>query len=871
MDKPEQIGAWALRLLSVFVIAPILSAQQGRYELPADQRTGAIKRILVLAHSHLDIGFTLPPDQVARDYKDNIDTAIRLARDNADFRWTIESTWMLAEWLRRTDDEQQVAELAGMLKTGRIALGAAFGNMHSGLIGGEEMNRMVYLAESFRRRFGIRAEVAYQNDVPGFSWAYPRMLANSGVKYLITGLNLFIGGGNSLGVSQTPFYWVGPDGSRVLTFFTYDSYVEGNRWKLRSGIPIEEIERTVARRLAWLERNGYRYDTYPLMHSPGDNSDPMGAYQTLLRVREWNSKHSDLEMRMGTAEEFFSYINQQYSQNLTEARGDAAGHWELVKLGAPEVSSRMRESSNLLPAAESLATITALMRGTPFPKFDFAEAWRELLTYHEHTAGAGAGWPGYYTRWQTDWSNAAHYSAAMSGYSNTRQLFDKAIARFVGSSPILDPARKSSDTEATVLVFNGLSWPRGGPVEVSRLPRALEGPLEVVDGVSGRVLPCEDVPNTNRRVLFHSPPVPSMGYRLYTIRKSDRRVSLKDDSAPIEVRWNERGWISSLRDTRTGVEIAGSSTESPFGGLLVAAGNSESVRKYTLHAGNATAPVVSDGPVTRRVEVHRKDSPLRRTVVTLYRGANYADLAFDLDMRAISGGSLRYGIALPINSKQAWIDGAGMVYRVPQDILPGGGAPQYTPQHFVHYRLNQRHGVTLANRDAYLVKPDYLWLVASEGLVTKTRDEGTQTLFRTEPRGSNVQTFRFRVAVQGDNKAAWKRLGAELNLPLDATVIPKTALPPERSFLSANSAAVQVIAFKPSDFQPGWFVIRVQEIGGERAENVHLDTPFRVSEAVFANTVETPTGQKADLSHVTLAPWQTVTILVRLETLISTP
>ncbi len=81
-----------------------LAAQESKYELPADQRTGSIKRILVLTHSHLDIGFTRPPDEVARDYKENIDEAIRLTRENPEFRWTIEEAWMLEEWLRRTDD-----------------------------------------------------------------------------------------------------------------------------------------------------------------------------------------------------------------------------------------------------------------------------------------------------------------------------------------------------------------------------------------------------------------------------------------------------------------------------------------------------------------------------------------------------------------------------------------------------------------------------------------------------------------------------------------------------------------------------------------------------------------------------------------------
>jgi alpha-mannosidase len=212
-----------------------------KYELPPEQRTGGIKRIYVVCHSHLDIGFTRPPDEVARDYKDNIDAAIRLTRENKDFRWTIESAWMLEEWLRRTDDEALIAELGQMLRDGRMGFGVAFANMHSGLMGAEESNRLVYLGEKFRRKFGLKTAVAFQNDVPGFTWAYPRILAGSGVKRLVTGLNLFIGGGNSLGVSQNPFYWVGPDGSRVLTYFTYDSYMEGYRWKLSGRFPMEEL------------------------------------------------------------------------------------------------------------------------------------------------------------------------------------------------------------------------------------------------------------------------------------------------------------------------------------------------------------------------------------------------------------------------------------------------------------------------------------------------------------------------------------------------------------------------------------------------------------------------------------------------------
>src|SRR3954467_9755704 len=101
----KQSALFALVGLGLFGQTP------SKYELPAEQRTGSIKRILVLPHAHLDIGFTLPPDQVARDYKDSIDAALRLVRENVDFRWTIESTWMLEQWLRRTRDSRLIEEL----------------------------------------------------------------------------------------------------------------------------------------------------------------------------------------------------------------------------------------------------------------------------------------------------------------------------------------------------------------------------------------------------------------------------------------------------------------------------------------------------------------------------------------------------------------------------------------------------------------------------------------------------------------------------------------------------------------------------------------------------------------------------------------
>ncbi|HYO83504.1 MAG TPA: hypothetical protein VES20_19035, partial [Bryobacteraceae bacterium] len=764
-------------------------------------------------------------------------------------------------WLRRTSDQRLIDEFGRYLREGRISVAAAFANMHSGLVGDEEMNRLVYAAEQLRRRFSVPLEVAIQNDVPGFSWAYPRVFVGSGVRYLITGLNLFIGGGNNFGVRHTPFYWRGPDGSRILTFFTYESYVEGHRWNLTRRVPVEELEKTVPRRLAWLERNGYPYDTYLLMASVGDNADPTHAYRVLERMREWNRKHPELPMQMATPEDYFRYVLEKYGDKFQEFAGEASGHWELVKLGSPEVAARMREAAALLPAAEALHHIATLTRDGESPRYDLAEAWRELLVFHEHTAGAGPGWPGYYTRWQTDWSNAAHYAAAMGGYSNTRQLFDKAVARLTGGTGIFDPAQRSTGDEVSLVVFNGLSWSRGGPVEVDKVPAEFaDAPLEVVDRVTGAVLPCEDVPGTSRRVMFFAPGLPAMGYRLFALRRStvDTRPA-REFRTVLEI--DQQGTVQSLRHA-SGIELARHDGERRFGSLLF----SERNTPYKVVAAAASKVSTVAGPVTRRTEIVRDNSALVRTVITAYRDADYVDVSISVNLRSFADKSGRVAIAFPLDtSEEMSADGAGFVYRVRADMLPGGSAAQFSAVSFVHSGPAGAVGRTIAARDSALVMRNGNFLIASQGLRTQTRDEGIQTLERTEPRGSEIQNFRFRISAQPEKPADWKRFGQEFTLPLQASTLRVTDLPAERSFLTVNHPAVVISAFKAAEDKSGWTVIRLQETGGTAASNVQVTSVFRVVEAVYANTVERPTEIQADLSRIQLKPWQTVTILARLE------
>jgi hypothetical protein len=415
--------------------------------------------------------------------------------------------------------------------------------------------------------------------------------------------------------------------------------------------------------------------------------------------------------------------------------------------------------------------------------------------------------------------------------------------------------------QTTLLVFNGLSWTRTGLVEVDHLPAELrEGQLIISDLADGQPVAYEDVPGTHRQIVFPARDVPAAGYKLYSVAKGPAAAA--SGEFPVDVKCDAAGNIVSILDRKSGHEILEEKSERPFGSLWIARGRGG----FQMESGKAEV-TTKEGAVRRRIEIARKGTALPLTIVTTYRDRNYADFRFDVDLSRApdTSGNLQYALALPLpRGQQMFVDGAGFVTRISQDLLPGGGPPRYTPVHFLHLRQATDWGITLANQDSAFVTSDLLFPVATESDTAQTRDEGTQQLFRTEPRGSSVQSFRFRVAVEPEAKWQWERTGEDLNLPLRATLVANAIPPYSRSFFAVDRPEVQIVAFKPAESQPGWYVLRFQEIGGTEVKRARLLTPFEIVEALAGNTVEEAGETRVDLSNLSLKPWETLSCLIRI-------
>jgi alpha-mannosidase len=128
-----------------------------------------------------------------------------------------------------------------------------------------------------------------------------------------------------------------------------------------------------------------------------------------------------------------------------------------------------------------------------------------------------------------------------------------------------------------------------------------------------------------------------------------------------------------------------------------------------------------------------------------------------------------------------------------------------------------------------------------------------------------VQSFHFRIAAQPEDPAQWKRLAAEWNLPLRAEVLGSIPAIAKRGFFEVNDPSVQLLAFKPAEASPAYYVLRFQDNGGKGARGVRLISPFRFIDPVRATTTETATTAKINLADFSLQPWETLTVLTKIQ------
>jgi hypothetical protein len=469
--------------------------------------------VYLFHHSHTDIGYTELQTRVAQNHVEYLDSVIDYCRqtdaypDDAKFRWNIEISWALQNFIR-IRPEADVRALADLIRAGRVELSGLYLNQSDGF-SHEELLRSVDLSREYARTYGFEVRSAMNNDVTGFSWALPQVFAQAGIRYFATGINET----RSRAPLRRPnaFWWESPDGSRIL-HWNGEHYLFGN-YELLLHEPVAKSAPKVGDYLTKLEARGdYPYDiiAFNIGAWTTDNCPPGRGLSDL--VREWNERYVSPRLRLATMSEFFERLEKDYGKSLPVHKLGWPDYWtDGVASTAFETGLNRMTHSDLV-SAEKISALAAeldLAKAFRFPEGQIREAHELAMLYDEHTWGAYNSIDEPQSELaRSQWT--AKSSFAYEAREASRTLLRRgteALARLIGA-----------DGEFEFAVFNPLSWPRTDVVRVT-LPagslREAKGKLRVVDRRMGSGAKFQMLGDDAMLVLAQN--VPSMGYAVFAV------------------------------------------------------------------------------------------------------------------------------------------------------------------------------------------------------------------------------------------------------------------------------------------------------------------------------------------------------------------
>ena len=767
--------------------------------------------IWFLPHSHVDIGYTHPQEEVLRRQWQNIEHGIDLARrtaqypEGARYRWNVEGMWAVDEYLRQAPKEKRKA-LVEAVKKGWIGLDGLYGNELTGLQRGEELFRAS--GENIRDlydRHGLEVSSAMITDVPGYSWGLVPALAHNGIRYFSVGPNHIMAlphQGDRVGYTleawgDRPFWWEDASGHhRVLFWMTAHGYSWFHGANL--GNLSDDNISDVLEHLDELDEKGYPYDVVQLRYTiGGDNGPPDEAMPDF--IRRWNQTHEAPRLRIATTTELFRAFEARYGDQLPTYRGELTPYWEDGAASSARETALNRNTADKLLQAEVL---WAMQDPEAAPVAQFYEAWKHVVLFSEHTWGA-------------------HNSISEPESEFVHELWRGKQAYALEAARLADalleaalPEQNPQDPVEAVEITNTASWPR---TDLVRVPAAWRLRGDIVKNSAGVVIPSQRL--STGELAFVVKDVAPMGSVVVQFHEGARPTVMAKgwisetamSNGLLHLRFDaQTGAISSLRQAGLDRELVDADhhrglNQYFYSGQMAAEPRSNRAARFTM---------LDEGPLVYTVQIESEAPGARRLrqQVRLIDGMDRVDLTNVID-KALVYDKENVRFAFPFNLKDATlrVDLPWMTLRPDEDQLDGANKNYYTVQRFVDLS-DERFGLTWVTLDAPLVElggmvgeawmaeHDRPWikeLGQTELLYSWVMNNSWHTNYKAAQEGEAVFRYTLRTHA-GYDEAAAKRFALEQSQPLLLT----PAAPAEQgkpSFLAVSPwKDVLVTSFRPS-------------------------------------------------------------------------
>ena len=485
------------------------------------------------SNAHIDAAWLWRDKETVEICKNTFTSVLNMMDSRPDFTYT-QSAAAYYDWM-----EQKYPDVFNRIKRrvkdGRWEIvGGMWVEPDCNLPSGESwMHHLLLSKEYFEKKFGVDVKIGWNPDSFGYNWNMPEFYLNAGIDAFITQK---IGWNDTNIFPYRVFWWEGPDGSRILTYFPYDYVNEINN-------PYQLAD--------WTRQFDANTGFTKMMVLFGVGDHGGGPTEEMLDRIE-RLKHLDIypAIEYCSATQYINWLKQQNPAEIPTWKDELYLEFHQGTFTTQANMKQFnRQDEALLTSAEKFGVL-ATTYGRQYDQVLMDDAWKELLfnQFHDILPGSGI---------------RENYIDATEKYEKVEQSGNFELSRSLEA--IESNINTSKLTKGKpIVVFNPMSWVRSDVATVA-LPEGDTNLYSVLDS-KGNIVPSQIIEKglLKRDLIFIAEGVPSVGYRTYELRReqskadvippADASLTLENEYFKVSV-GSDSGWVKSILDKQSGREV----------------------------------------------------------------------------------------------------------------------------------------------------------------------------------------------------------------------------------------------------------------------------------------------------------------------------
>ncbi|HEY6447856.1 MAG TPA: polysaccharide lyase family protein [Acidobacteriaceae bacterium] len=845
--------------------------------------------LFLVPHVHLDVGYSDYQAKVSAIQSRILDEAMDLTAQHRAFRFSTDGEWNLEQFLATRSPEEQQRVVAAIRRQ-QLYVPAESSNLLTGFPTTETLIRSLYPSADFSREHGTPYNYANITDVPSYSWSYASVLAAAGIPYFFAASNndrapvLLLGHLNE----KAPFWWEGPDGGKVLMW--YSRHYE--QMEFLFGLPpvTETGEEMLPVFLEMYDHPSYHASAAIIFGTQVENTDLFPQQAAL--ADEWNAQHAFPHIEYSGFHDALDAIARQFGGDIPTVRGDGGPYWE-DGIGSDALYAAIeRENESRAPSAEKLATISTLVNPRLAVDTKSLDAmWASMVLMDEHT----------WTSWNSVSDPTSREAVEQLRVKDSRATTAAALRDDLLRSSMASLADSIAAGVNSLIVFNPLNWQRDGEVTID-----LDHGMEIADRSTGQSVPylvLSEGPNFNR-VEFTAKAVPAVGYKVYELRAAQAPGSApaRTTGTTLEspfyrvVLDPETGSIRSIVDKQLNKELVDTRNSWRFGQYLYVSGGDQepnSLMQYRAVSPKATLDIhgAEKGRILSiertpwgwraRMESSTVNTPSIRTEIRLYNDEKKIELTEEIDKKPeLKKEAVYFAFPFAMTHPQFQYEIQNGVVDPAKDMYPGAGREWFSVQHWVSVQQDGE-SATVMPLDASLVTLGDInrgaWPTEFGERPGSIFSYAMNNYWHTNYVAEQGGKFRFRYVITSaaqTDAPALSRMGWEEATPLEedqiqsqdkALDLPRPLDGKQGSFVTVDDPDVLLDTWKPAEDGNGT-IVRLIDLGGA-ARTLTVTTPLLGIDKVMSTDAVERDGQAIvpDSAHsfrVAIRPHAIVTVRI---------